>query len=257
MLLNLRAAVRPLLALAFATLGGLASVPGAQANLIANGSFETFSNAGNGTCASTPQVVGSNLTGWITASTYTFDLTTTDYGNFTPLKADNGNCTALGLQSSITASPDGGSFIAADASYENGSQYTIATQPITGLMVGMTYNVTFSMGAGQQTGFSGPSADWWVVGLGSTAGTGASQTTNPISLPNGGFSGWFGQEMTFLATATSEVLWFFGQSTANSGQPPFVLLDGVSMSLPEPPSSALLMAAVIVLFGVIRWRFRR
>jgi hypothetical protein len=65
--------------------------------------------------------------------------------------------------------------------------------------------------------------------------------------------------MQFVAGATSQVLWFMGGSTALSGQPPFVLLDGVNLSLtntqtpvPEPPAYAMLMAGLLALLGVRR-----
>ena len=261
-----------ILALAALAMAGFTTA--AQANLVSNGSFETFSNTASGCTNSSQQVVNSgtssNLTGWTTGpgtaasppsppnTSYTFVLSTSNYSSFQPLAADNsGNCSAIGLQSTITASGDGGNFVASDPKYENGA-YTLA-QTITGLLIGSTYNVTFDMGAGQQTTFSGATTDWWTVGLTNTAGSGTSQTTPTITLPSGGFSGWVGETMQFVAGATSQVLWFMGGSTAASGQPPFVLLDGVNLTLtnsqvpvPEPPAYAMLMAGLLGLLGVRR-----
>lgn len=261
---------RIFLAIATLALGGVATA--AQANLVSNGSFETFSNASNSGCSSSQQVVNgggsSNLTGWTTGdggigglsgSSYTFVLNSSNYGNFTPMTQDNGGCSNIGLKPTITASPDGGNFVAADPAYESSLLYTLSTT-VTGLVVGTNYNITFYMGAGQQTGFTGASTDDWVVGLGSTPGTGTSQTSPTISPGAGGaFSGWVSEEISLVAAATTEALWFLGQSTAANGQPPFVLLDGISMtqssgssSVPEPPSYAIVMIGLLSLAGVRR-----
>jgi hypothetical protein len=51
---------------------------------------------------------------------------------------------------------------------------------------------------------------------------------------------WQTQTMNFTATAASEVLEFIAMGTPN-GQPPFVLLDGVSLqSIPEPTAFGLI-----------------
>jgi hypothetical protein len=267
-----RGMYRGVLVLAVAALAGIGST--ARAN-VANGSFETFSNASNGGCSSSQQEVNggssSNLSSWTTGTgngatvpntSYTFVLGTSNYSSFTPIFADNGNCNALALKPTITASPDGGNFVATDPLYENSSVYTLA-QTITGLVAGATYNITFYMGAGQQTGFTGPTTDDWVVGLGATAGSGPSGATGSISPGSGGaFSGWVGEEISLIANATSEVLWFLGQSTALASQPPFLLLDGVAMTqtttVPEPPAYGMLIVGLIALLGARRvWRAQR
>jgi hypothetical protein len=61
--------------------------------------------------------------------------------------------------------------------------------------------------------------------------------------------------MTFVASATSEVLWFFAVGSP-SGQPPFALLDGVDVTVPEPSAVALLIPGLLVLWGARR-RYRR
>ena len=275
---------KSLVALAAVALAAVFSTA-AHANLVSNGTFQTFSNASNGACSSTPQVVNngtdtsSNLGSWVVGpgsvahTSYTFDLSTSNYTSFTPLQADNGNCNAIGLQTTITASPDGGNFIAADPSYEGNSVYTLA-QTVTGLIVGQTYKVDFSMGAGQQQGFVGNQTDTWTVGLGNSAGTGTSATTPTLTLLDrcnptppftggcgGGFSGWVSEELSFIAAGTSQVLWFLAQSTAATGQPPFVLLDGVTMNqsvlVPEPPAFAALAVALLGLFAARRFARRK
>ena len=232
---------RPLLILAALALAGLATAAQAGPNLVPNGSFSTFSG-GSGTCSpggvNTQQVTNSDLSGWSTDSNYTFALNSSNYGSFAN-SYGGGSC--IGLQPTITASPDGGNFIGADASYQNPGPYTLATTPLS-LVSGLTYTLTFYMAAGQQTTFSGATSDKWTVGLGptgGTAGTTPNQATASVALPSGGFSGWVGETMQFVAGATN-VLWFMGSSTAAQGQPPFILLDGVDMQVPEPPAYGML-----------------
>jgi hypothetical protein len=265
-----------ILALAALVMAGF-SAP-AQANMVSNGSFSSFSGS-SGSCpgAQTQQVTNSNLSGWTpeTTNNYDFVLNSNNYGSFAN-STNGGFNSCIGLQQSIGASPDGGNFFASDASYLNPGPYTIATT-ITGLVSGATYNLSFYMGAGQQTGFTGSTDDWWTVGLTNTAGVGASQTTGDIDMtdPNNcgfhgshggcgvGFSGWVAETMQFVAGGMSQVLWFMGGSTAASGQPPFVLLDGVNLTMvnnvtpvPEPPAYAMLMAGLLALLGV-RHVYRR
>jgi len=271
--LRLPGAVLALAALSLAALAMAGFAAPAQANLVTNGSFETFSGSSGG-CSNnsgtnTQEVTNSDLSGWSTNSGYTFDLNTSNYGNFSNSFNGNGS-SCIGLQPTITTSPDGGNFIGSDAAFLNPGPVTLATT-ITGLVTGSTYNLTFYMAGGQQTGFTGNSDDWWTVGLGNTGGSGTSQKTPDIILTDPencgihgnsgcgvGFSGWVAETMQFVAGATSQVLWFLGGSTAASGQPPFVLLDGVNLSLntqtpvPEPPAYAMLMAGLLALMGVRR-----
>ncbi len=41
--------------------------------------------------------------------------------------------------------------------------------------------------------------------------------------------------------------------TPGSGQPPFALLDGVSMTIPEPPAYAVLVVGLLVLLATRRF----
>ncbi len=210
-------------------------------NLVSNGSFESFTPGGaSGSCTTTQTVTDSNLPGWGTTSGYSFVINSGTYSSFCGVDG------ALGLYGPIPASPDGGNFLAGDGAYMTGYTY----QTITGLVPGASYIVSFDMAAAQQSGYSGATSDYWQVGLGSSYGAGPSVNSTTINLASGAFSGWIGQQVALVAGATTEVLWFFAVGTP-SGQPPFALLDGVGVMVPEPSAAALLGMALIVAGGAL------
>lgn len=139
-------------------------------------------------------------------------------------------------------SPDGGNFVGIDG---DSNFATPLTQLITGLVIGMQYDVTFYQASGQQNGFNGDTTERWQVTLGTE-----SQLSTLMTTPNHSSVGWMSQTLTFTATAVNETLSFLAVGTPN-GLPPFVLLDGVSMteSTPEPVSYALVglgLAGILV-----------
>jgi hypothetical protein len=227
-------------------LGLATAARGNPINMVTNGSFESFTAGGatSNCTTSTQTVTDSNLSPWNTTAGYAFVLNSSNYSSFCGVDG------TIGLYGPITASPDGGNFLAQDGAYLTGYTY----QTLTGLAVNNIYTVTFYMAAAQQSGYSGATSDYWTVGLGSAAGSGPSQNTPTINLASGAFSGWVGEEMTFLASATSEVLWFFAVGSP-AGQPPFALLDGVSV-VSEPSAVAVLLPGMLLLLGVRR-RYRR
>lgn len=217
-------------------------------NLVTNGSFELSTNG--------PGQLGynTNATGWSSSASnaynFLFASGTADsltnspigqYGNL-PLWGPNDG-SANGLPAS---SPDGGNFVGADGAFQVGA----IQQTINGLTVGSQYVVGFYWAAAQQDNFYGPNTEQWQVSLGSET-----QSTAVYSNASQGFSGWMYQTFTFTADATSDVLSFLAIGTP-SGEPPFSLLDGVSMSAPEPASLALLGVGVVGLGGVLRRRRR-
>jgi hypothetical protein len=257
------------LALAALAMAGLATA--AQANSFTDGGFASFTGSsatcsGN-TATNTQEATNSDLPGWSVNAGYAFVLTTNNYQNFSNSYGAGSN-SCIGLQPTVSAPPVGPNFFAMDPSFLNGTGWSLA-QIVTGLIPGDTYSVTFNMGAGQQAGYSGASTDTWLVGLSSGTGgcaTNTSATCRPntgtttsgssqtIDLPGGGFSGWAAAEVSLIASAGAEVLWFFGESTNDGSQPPFLLLDGVSLTqtVPEPPAYGMLLVGVLALLGARR-----
>jgi hypothetical protein len=203
---------------------------GAKAtNLVTNGGFESTTN-GAGEFDSHTTATGWSSTGYnFIFAPGTADTTgsyTPQFNAFLTLWGPN-NGSANGLPAT---SPDGGNFVAADGAFEQGP----ITQTLTGLTAGDKYYVSFYAAAAQQSGFTGTTTEGWTVGLG-----GATQnvdiTTAADPLPSKGFSGWKKETLTFTATSSSQVLSFLAYGTP-SGEPPFSLLDGVSVSaVPEAP----------------------
>ena len=152
---------------------------------------------------------------------------------------------------SVTDSPTGGTFFAADGapSYQTGIQ-----QRLTGLTVGTSYQVTFDYAGAQQSGFTGPTTEQWKVytGTSSTPSSGDLQfTTNLISMPSGTqFSGWKSASFDFTATSSTEFLSFLAAGTPD-GEPPFSLLDGPSVNaaaVPEPSSIVMVGLGSVAVF---------
>jgi hypothetical protein len=112
---------------------------------------------------------------------------------------------------------------------------------------------------------SGNTTEQWQVTFSDGVDT-QTQTSKQMSTPGEGlgnpasldYMGWMSQTMTFEATSTKETLSFFAMGTPG-GQPPVVLLDGVSLApVPEPANYALLgTALVLVGFAARKWRNRR
>jgi hypothetical protein len=166
-----------------------------------------------------------------------------------PLCSGNVNGWTLGFWQMPGPSPDGGNFVAIDGD-QNFSR--ALQQTVTGLVVGQQYNVSFYQAAAQQSGYDGATTERWQVSLGTET-----KLSTLMNNPNHGMVGWMSQTLSFTADATSEVLSFLAVGTPN-GLPPFVLIDGITVTAqtPEPGSYALLGLGLLGI-GAARWRRKK
>lgn len=226
----------------------------AGTNLIVNGSFaeETINGA---PATSSDQLVSPSdnysnaavVTGWLNAG-YTFLFvpdatkasgTTADTTGAT--SPENGNAAlklwgpGTGQANGLTQSPDGNNFIASDGAYQRGA----ISQAVNNLVIGNNYFLSFYWAAAQQQGFTGATTEGWDVSFGGTT-----YSTPTVSTASQGFSPWRQQTFSFQATALSQTLSFLATG-APSGLPPFSLLDGVSLQVPEPATWAIVMLGVV------------
>jgi len=235
-----------------AGLAMLVSSSNAQAanlNLVTNGSFETTTGTVPGQLTYNTNATGWTVPVYSTGNSYSFLFTpgsadkpgaTGQYGSFTLWGPNSGSTNGL-----PATSPDGGKYIAVDSAFqvETGSSATSISQTLTGLTPGHDYAVSFYDAAAQQTGFDGATTDQWQVSLGNqTAGSTA------FSIPSHGFSGWKAESLAFKATSSSPVLNFLATGSP-TGLPPFLLLDGVSVT-PVPEPSFVWSFGAVMAFGL-------
>lgn len=244
---------------------GIAALAPARASTftgITNGNFAsntaTYNNNGTIIGAS---VTNSDLTGWnitgclancqgILASTDTFASLALGNVGTAGIQFDlpdlNGNI-------SMWTGPTGTAPSAQAFTEDAGTQTAALYQTVSNLTVGNTYTLNFSQATMQanETGESpaGFTAAWNVyfgTGPASNAYSAPTAVGSTMVNPYQGSTSWVAQTMTFTATAATETLSFF--ATGSNGQPPFLLLDGISLtqnatggaSVPEPGSLALL-----------------
>jgi hypothetical protein len=213
----------------------------ARANLIQNGSFEIS------TATTTTQFLSAGVADW----------TNSDIGEALvfPSWFTNGYLFPpnVGLAGNFPqSSPDGGNFVYSDGDYH----HSPILQTVTGLTVGDTYDLSFYQALDEDTEpnvtHPGPVTGYWQVSLGASTQN-STFMTGDGSIPT--FTNWNQQTMSFTATTVSEVLSFFSVGT---GDPPLVMLDGVSLvdsTAPEPASLWLMgIAAAFLGWKVVRHR---
>ena len=232
----------------FAVLSGLtllaAAVAKADSINVLNAGFELTQNPNSSEFGSL--YPSQQLTDW-TGMGYSFVFTSAAAA--TQGVADSYGTLALWGGNGLTASPDGGNFLGMDGAFEDGS----ISQRITGLTVGSPTTVSFYYAGAQQSSYNGATTESFKVSLGSQT-----LSTPILDNANHGFTGWQQVSLTFNPTSTSEVLTFLAQGTPN-GEPPFTLLDGISVSntvnaAPEPSSLALLGTGILTAGGLLRRR---
>ena len=171
----------------------------------------------------------------------TNSLWTSQNGGNTTNGSPNGN-----NDPSTLVSPVGGNFLAADGAFQVGS----ISQTINNLKVGAGYYLNFYWAAGQQFGYTGTTTEKWGVTFGNQ-----SYVTPTVTTPSQGFTPWRLATVYFTASATSQALAFLATGAPSGGQPPFSLLDGVSLvAAPEPATWAIMVAG---LFGAVAITTRR
>jgi MYXO-CTERM domain-containing protein len=220
--------------LAFTSLTAAAAHAGP--NLVQNGGFET--NGGPGFIdwnqAPHPQVRQTTAANWQNGSYgYRYNIiaslanlqATSDYYVFGLWGATPGYQNGNGF----TTSPNGGWFLQSDGF----DVRTPLEQTISGLDVGSTYTLSFQYARSQEASQSGDSFQKWRA----TFGSESFETPNAL-LPSHGFDGWYTATHQFTAATSTQVLSFLAFGT--NGVPPFLLLDGVSLTAndPTPPSPA-------------------
>lgn len=236
-------------------LAAAAPADGGPINLITNGDFTAYTQ--------TPgKVTATGLTGW-TNNTYSGSANV-GY-NFLYLSGAVDKTASLqmwgtnnGGLNTITDSPVGGNILGMDGAY----QQSAMSQTLSGLTIGTQYYVSFYFAGAQQLNFSGTTTEQFAVSLqsGNTAlaptancTTSGVQCTGILTNASHGFTGWNFAGFTFTATAATDTLSFLAIGTPN-GQPPFSMLSGVSLQIPEPASIAGLLAGIGALALVRRSR---
>ena len=233
---------KSLLAAAIAVPMALAigSIANAATNIVVNGSFESTSYSassqfgpGFGGQGVSNWTGGAGLQEWFLGGTQTTVSAANQW--FDPLNY---------FYPGVTVSPNGGSFVAIDG---DTSVTGSISQTLTGLQVGKTYTLTFDWAAAQLINRTGDITEQLQVTFG-----GETQLTDILSVASGGFSGWKGGLMFFTPTASTQTLTFLSLGTPN-GLPPMALLDGVSLTVPEPATWAMMIMG----FGSLGLAMRR
>jgi hypothetical protein len=219
----------------------------AQANLVLNGSFEQTS------ATTTSQFLSVTVNNWANSNTAGEAIVLPSWFTNGCLFSAPCNANSVTFAAPVTqTSPDGGNFVFSDGNFMNSA----IKQTLTGLTPSTTYQLSFWQALSQDKELNitipGPVTGYWQVTLGSSTlnsqlmqADGSTQTWSP----------WKQETMFFTAQNATEVLSFLSVGT---GDPPLVLLDGVSMvAVPAPGAFALMSSAVALLGGIYRrtrWR---
>ena len=280
---------RVALAVMAALVVAIFAAPGAQADpilTVTNGDFAQYTGVTPGT--NNDYFTNVNPTGWTGGGNLIFVTSYTGINNpslYLPVYGPTAGQTASIPANPFPNSPIGGNFVEADANpdYEDSFSYQLS-----GLTPGQTYQLSFFVAYGEQTGFSSPGGmtNQWLVGLGvpgsvfSTTSIGGgydsysysdpngSVATTPLtSVPNEGVSPWQQVTVYLTADAANDVLTFlaWGNNGSTSNVPPIAFLDiggngNLTAATPTPPVAAgglVLLVVVMVGFGANRLRRRR
>lgn len=251
----------------------------ARANFVYNGSFETIAAGGPSASFSLEAPIANQnaVSGWALGNTSA--LTSNQVLNCLVMGGTNTNvCGTVEFGGGFAywvnpgRSPDGGNYYAADGDSSaddfggtggTAGGYSVPIyQTITGLTPGDRYILSFDQAAAQQNNRTGATTEQWEVEfcttLPSVACTGSNnQYSTLMNDASHGDVPWQSVTMSFIATASSEVLEFIAIGAPN-GEPPFVLLDGVNLEVtPEPATYALIGLGLVAISLAARLRKRR
>jgi hypothetical protein len=213
----------------------------AATNLLVNGGFEASSYEKNSQFGS--GYGGQGVTGWTGGSglqEYFFG------GTHTTVSANNqwSDPRSYFWPSFNALSNNGGNFVALDGDTTvSGS----ISQTLSNLQVGKTYTLTFEWAAAQLANRIGDITEQLKVSFGDEV-----QYTSILPVASQGFSGWQSVKMFFTPTAGTQTLTFLSLGTPN-GLPPMAVLDGASLTVPEPGTWAMMLLG----FGAIGFAMRR
>jgi hypothetical protein len=237
--------------LPFALCGLAFGAGGASAaDLVMNGGFETSTNP-QSTFLSQPDT---SVTGWTSTGDFVLYCSaaagktcdeTSILGGAALAGPANGN------NNGLMSSPQGGAYMAFDSDPAFHGDFS---QTIAGLMVGGTYKLSFYMAGAQEIGPNSPTTTSITATLGNET-----FTTPVINTPAQGFSPWNLYSTTFTYTGGGDVLSFLATG-GPGGEPPYALLDGVSLTsgaVPEASTWAMIVAGFAGLGLAARVRRRR
>lgn len=228
----MRILTRKVLSASLALIGlSVGSAGIASANLVSNGGFESTGYSDSTVFSGTNTTAA---TGWTSTGTYVLlcyptscdNTSLPNLGGFALAGPANGHANALG------PSPNGGNYMGFDADSNFSGSFS---QTINGLTPGAKYTLSFYMAGAQEVNGGGPTTESLQVTLGTD-----SYTTPTISTPSQGFSPWTLYTTTLTANNTTDVLSFLAVG-GPSGEPPYALLDGVSLNSAVPEASTWLM----------------
>jgi hypothetical protein len=209
---------------------------GASAQIVSNGSFETFTGGFAGDGGAQLTNASTTLTGWTIVG-----------GEIAVLKTPN----IYNLAASA-----GNNFLDL-AGYTNSGFPKGVSQVLTGLTVGQTYAFSMDLGIRNGACVSGGDNCHGPVQASATIGS-TSQTFTEASAVAGNVWGTFG--FNFVATSPSMTLTIDGVSLPAGNE--FIGLDNVSVApgvvgaVPEPETYALLLAGLAALGSFARKRAR-
>jgi hypothetical protein len=236
-------------ALAVLGFGAVAMQPArAATEYVTNGGFEQATVAASSQFGD--RWPSNQVTGWTSAG-YTFRFTSGTADD--PNERTQGDYPTTmwgprnGANNGLTASsPAGGAFIASDGNYQQGP----ISQTITGLTAGAGYYLKFWWAAAQQRFNDGPTTEQWQVSFGNST-----YNTAVVNTPDHGFVPWRQETVWFAATGPTQLLSFLSVGGPPGGQPPYALLDGVSLTAaPEPATWALVVVGMVGATVVLRRR---